>query len=322
MDGFDSSKGVIIMAATNTPEVLDPALTRPGRFDRQVVIDRPDLVGREAILKVHAGKLRLGSDVGLKTVASRTPGMVGADLANIVNEAALRAARRGAEQVEMRDFEEAIDRVTLGFEQRTRIMSQEDKVRVAWHEAGHALVTMAVPHAEKVHRVSIIPRSIGALGHTLQLPTEEKYLLTQPELEDRIAVLLGGRVAEEIRYQGVISTGAADDLQKATELGRQMVTRFGMSAQLGPLTYGQPFLGKYLRVPFAAEEKNYSDRTAEQIDSEVRSLIDRQYGRVRKIVDQCRHQLELVVNELIRKETLDRAELEALLANCPVEVGS
>jgi cell division protease FtsH len=320
MDGFDTSSGVIIMAATNTPEVLDPALTRPGRFDRQVVIDRPDVVGREAILKVHTRKTLLGPDVDLKVIASRTPGMVGADLANIVNEAALRAARRGADRVEMRDFEEAIDRVTLGFEQRTRLMSPDDKQRVAWHEAGHALVALSVPHADTVHRVSIIPRSIGALGHTLQLPTEEKYLLTQPELEDRLAVMLGGRAAEEMQYDGVVSTGAADDLQKATELARQMVTRFGMSKRLGPITYGQALTSKYLRLPFTPEEKNYSERTSEQIDDEVRALVDHQYTRVRNVLAERRQQLAVVVEELMKKETLDRAELEALLAKLPVEV--
>jgi cell division protease FtsH len=317
MDGFDASKGVIIMAATNTPEVLDPALTRPGRFDRQIVIDRPDLQGREAILKVHARKLRLAPDVDLKVVAARTPGMVGADLANIVNEAALMGARRGADQIAMQDFENAIDRVTLGFEQRTRLMTPEDKQRVAWHEAGHALVALSVPHGGLVHRVSIIPRSIGALGHTLQLPTEEKYLLTQPELDDRIAVMLGGRAAEEIVYNGVVSTGAGDDLQKASELARQMVMRFGMSEHLGPLTYGIPLAGRFLRSPFAAEERNYSERTAEQIDDEVRQLVERLYQRVKTILESRQHQLELVVNELMRKETLDRAELEALLAREP-----
>jgi cell division protease FtsH len=322
MDGFDTSKGVIIMAATNTPEVLDPALTRAGRFDRQVVIDRPNVVGREAILKVHTRKLRLGPDVDLRVIASRTPGMVGADLANIVNEAALRAARRGADQIEMLDLEGAIDRVTLGFEQRSRLMSEEVKVRVAWHEAGHALVALAVPHADIVHRVSIIPRSIGALGHTLQLPTEEKYLLTGPELEDRICVMLGGRAAEQLKYNGVVSTGASDDLQKATELARQMVTRFGMSAHMGPLTYGQSFTSKYLRVPFAQEERNYSERTAEQIDDEVRALVEGQYVRVQRLLNDRRHQIEVVVEELIRKETLDRAELEKLLEAAPAEVRS
>jgi cell division protease FtsH len=240
-------------------------------------------------------------------------------LANIINEAALRAARRGADNIGMRDFEEAIDRVTLGFEQRTRLLTQEDKQRVAWHEAGHALVALSVPHADTVHRVSIIPRSIGALGHTLQLPTDEKYLLTQPELEDRIAVMLGGRAAEELVYNGVVSTGAADDLQKATELARQMVTRFGMSARLGPLTYGQALQSRFLRLPFTQEERNYSEHTAEQIDDEVRGLMDRQYGRVSGILKERRRQLEIVVEELIKRETLDRSELEKLLEGAPVE---
>jgi len=319
MDGFDASKGVIIMAATNTPEVLDPALTRAGRFDRQVVVDRPDVAGREAILKVHARKLMLGPDVDLKVIASRTPGMVGADLANIVNEAALRAARRGGDSIAMQDFEGAVDRVTLGFEQRTRIMSHEEKERVAWHEAGHALVALSEPNADLVHRVSIIPRSIGALGHTLQLPVNEKYIMTQPELEDRIAVMLGGRVAEELTYDGVVSTGAADDLEKATELARQMVTRFGMSQRLGPLTYGQEFRNRFLRTPFSSEERNYSERTAELIDGEVRAVIDREYERVQGILRDRRDQLKAVVAALIQKETLERAELEAILASTPIE---
>jgi cell division protease FtsH len=317
MDGFDASKGVIIMAATNTPEVLDPALTRAGRFDRQVVVDRPDVHGREEILKVHVRDLQVGPDVDLKVIAGRTPGMVGADLANIVNEAALRAARRGADRVEMVDFEGAVDRVTLGFEQRTRLLSPSDKERVAWHEAGHALVALSAPHADSVHRVSIIPRSIGALGHTLQLPTEEKYIMTQPELEDRLAVLLGGRIAEEMQYHGELSTGAADDLEKASELARQMVTRFGMSARLGPITYGQAFSNRFLRMPFTPEERNYSEQTAEVIDEEVHGLIDREYERVRKMLENRRHDLGIVVAALIKKETLEKAELEALLA--PVE---
>jgi len=207
MDGFDSSKGVIIIAATNTPEVLDPALLRAGRFDRQVIVDRPDLKGREDILRVHAAKIKLAVGVDLHTIAARTPGMVGADLANIINEAALLAARRGADTVEQRDLEEAIDRVMLGLEKNSRRMSPEEKQRVAYHEAGHTLVALSVEHADPVHRVSIIPRSIGALGHTLQLPTQERYLLTKPELEDRIAVMLGGRGAEDIVYDGVVSTG-------------------------------------------------------------------------------------------------------------------
>jgi cell division protease FtsH len=318
MDGFDSSKGVMIMAATNTPEVLDPALTRAGRFDRQIVVDRPDIKGREEILKVHARNLRLAPEVDLVVIAGRTPGMVGADLANIVNEAALRAARREADAIGMRDFEEAVDRVTLGFQQRSRLMNLDDKERVAWHEAGHALVALSIPHADIVHRVSIIPRSIGALGHTLQLPTDEKYLKTQLELEDRIAVMLGGRAAEAIKYGGIVSAGASDDLEKATELARQMVMRFGMSRDLGQLTYGHVLANRFLRMPFIPEERNYSERTALAIDDEIRSLMDRQYERVSHLLEEHHHQLNSIVDQLIKKETLERAELESLLAQTTV----
>lgn len=314
MDGFDSSKGVIIMAATNRPEILDPALLRAGRFDRHVVVDRPDLKGRLEILRVHARKIKLSPEVNLETVAARTPGMVGADLANIINEAALLAARRGAEQVEMQDLEEAIDRVLLGLEKKSRCLSCEEKQRVAYHEVGHALIALSVPNADPVHRISIIPRSIGALGHTLQLPTQEKCLLTRPELEDRVAVLLGGRAAEDIVYNGVVSTGAADDLERASELVRQMVTRFGMSEQLGLLTYGRAHQARFLGTGLMAEERNYSERTAEQIDAEVRRVMDASYERVKKILHERREDMDRIVEELIRKETLDRHELEALLA--------
>jgi cell division protease FtsH len=259
MDGFDSSEGVIIMAATNTPEVLDPALLRAGRFDRQVVVDRPDLKDRVEILKVHTRNVRMAENVDLEIIAARTPGMVGADLANIVNEAALLAVRRGADQVELRDLEQAADRVTLGLEKKSRVMSPQEKERVAVHEAGHALVAITVKNADPLHRVSIIPRSIGALGYTLQLPTQERFLMTKPQLEDQIAVLLGGRTAEEIHYGGVVSTGASDDLERASALVRQMVTRFGMSDPLGPLTYGRSMAGQYLKSPFDMEERNYSD---------------------------------------------------------------
>jgi cell division protease FtsH len=314
MDGFDTSKGVILMAATNTPEVLDPALLRAGRFDRQVVVDRPDLQGREAILKVHARSVKLDPQVELKTIAARTPGMVGADLANVVNEAALLAARRVAEAVEMRDFEEAIDRVMLGLEKKSRVMSSAEKERVARHEAGHALVALSVEHADPVHRVSIIPRSIGALGHTLQLPTEEKFLMTRPELEDQLAVMLGGRAAEEIIYEGVVSTGAANDLERASELTRQMVTRFGMSERLGRLTYGRPGATRFLSSPFGAEERNYSERTAEQIDEDTRRIMDESYERVKTILTNRRAELERIADALIAKETLNREEIDQLLA--------
>ncbi len=317
MDGFDSSDGVIIMAATNTPEVLDPALLRAGRFDRQVLVDRPDLRDRIEILKVHARKIRLAPETDLATVAARTPGMVGADLANIVNEAALLAVRRGGDVVEMRDLEEATDRVMLGLEKKSRVMSPEEKERVSVHEAGHALAALTVRHADPLHRVSIIPRSIGALGYTLQLPTQERFLMTKPQLEDQIAVLLGGRTAEEIHYGGVVSTGAAEDLERATALVRQMVTRFGMSEPLGPLTYGRPLAGPFLRTSFDMEERNYSEHTAERIDNESRRIIDEIHTRVAGILAQRREPMERIAAELMRKETLDRAELDALLAGVP-----
>ncbi len=313
MDGFDASKGVILMAATNTPEVLDPALLRAGRFDRQVLVDRPDLQGREAILAVHARNVKLDPDVDLHAIAARTPGMVGADLANVVNEAALMAARRIADKIEIQDFEEAIDRVMLGLEKKSRVMSAAEKERVAYHEAGHALVALSVEHADPVHRVSIIPRTIGALGYTLQLPTEDKFLMTRPELEDQLAVMLGGRVAEEVTYAGVISTGSSNDLEKVSELARQMVTRFGMSEQLGPLTYGRPLTAKFLLSPYPSEERNYSERTAEQIDEDARRIVEDAYNRVKTILTHRRAELERIGNALILQETLNRHELDRIL---------
>jgi len=313
MDGFDTSKGVIIMAATNTPEVLDAALMRAGRFDRQIIVDRPDLKGREAILNIHVGKIKLSPNADLKVIAARTPGMVGADLANIVNESALLAVRRDGAEVQMRDLEEAIDRVMLGLEKKNRVMTLSDKERVAYHEAGHALVALSVKHAAPVYRVSIIPRSVGALGHTLQLPTEERYLMTLPELEDQIAVMMGGRAAEESIFNGVISTGAGDDLQRASELIRQMVMRFGMSNRLGHLTYGTPHNAQFLRFPFMSEERNYSEKTSEAIDEEVRRISDGLYLRAKTILTSRRAELELIARELILKETLDRDQIELLL---------
>jgi cell division protease FtsH len=312
MDGFDSQKGLIIMAATNTPEVLDPALLRPGRFDRQVVIDRPDMKGREDILRVHAKNVTLSPAVDLKTIAARTPGMVGADLANIINEAALLAARRGATSVEMRDLEEAIDRVTLGLEKKSRVMTPAEKERVAYHESGHTLVAFSVKNADPVYRVSIVSRGIGALGHTLQLPTQEKFLLTKPEIEDRIAVMMGGRAAEAIIYEGVVSTGAGNDLDRASELARQMVTRFAMGDKLGLLTYGRPMESSFL-PGFGSQERNYSEQTAIEIDQEVRKITDNIYERVLKILTTRRPDLERLAGVLIQKETLDHTEIEALL---------
>jgi len=314
MDGFDTSEGVIIMAATNEPEVLDPALLRGGRFDRQVTLDRPDLEGREAILRVHARKVKLAANADLSVVAARTPGMVGSDMATIVNEAALLAARRGAAEVEMRDFEEAIDRVMLGLEKKKQVMSADEKERVAHHETGHTLVALSVKHADPVHRVSIIPRTIGALGYTLQLPLHEKYLMTQPEIEDQIAVMLGGRAAEEIIYQGVVSTGASNDLERASELVRQVVTRFGMSTKLGPLTWGIPTAARFLQSPFASEQRNYSEETAQMIDEEARRIVGEIYTRAKGILTERQADLKRIAAELIRKETLYRTDLDRLLA--------
>jgi len=321
MDGFDAQKGVVIMAATNRPEVLDPALLRAGRFDRQVVVDRPDIRGRLAILKVHARKVRLGADVDLELVARRTPGMVGADLANVVNEAALAAARRGAGQVERQDFEEAIDRIQLGLKKKGPAMTEDERRRVAYHEGGHTLVAMSVKHADPVHRVTIIPRSIGALGATLQLPTEDRYLMTREELRDRICVMLGGRAAEELVCDD-ISTGAQNDLERATETARQMVCRFGMSERLGPVTFGRPVGMRFLEMPVSlGEERNFSEETARAIDAEVRSIIEAQHGRARQILEQRREVLEEIAKRLLVEETLEREALEEL-ARRPRGVGA
>jgi cell division protease FtsH len=311
MDGFDSSKGVIIMAATNRPEVLDAALLRAGRFDRQVLVDRPDIKGRLEILEVHTRKLTLAKDVDLQVVARRTPGSVGADLANVVNEAALGAARRGAQEVSRQDFEEAIDRMQMGLIKKSTVLSDREKERVAYHEAGHTLVALTVKHADPVHRVTIIPRSIGALGATLQLPTEERYLVTREELKDRICVMLGGRAAEELAC-GDISTGAHNDLERSTETARQMVTKFGMSERLGPLTYGRSNTMRFLGGTLGSEEQNYSEETARLIDSEVRAIVDEERDRARKILEEKRTVLDAIVRELLDKETLDRPALEAL----------
>jgi cell division protease FtsH len=316
MDGFDARTGVAIMAATNRPEVLDPALLRAGRFDRQVVVDRPDVRGRQEILAVHTRRVKLGS-VDLGVVARRTPGMVGADLANVVNEAALAAARRGSKVVEQNDFEEAIDRIQLGLKKRGRAMSEDEKRRVAYHESGHSLVALSVEHADPVHRVTIIPRSIGALGATLQLPTEDRYLVTKRELEDRICVMLGGRAAEELCCDD-ISTGAQNDLERATETARQMVCRFGMSDKLGAVTFGRPVGARFLETPVVlGEDRNFSEETARAIDSEVRRVVDAQHRRAREILERRRPCLEALAQELLVKETLERIDVEKILASMP-----
>jgi len=312
MDGFDSSKGVIIMAATNRPEVLDQALLRPGRFDRQVVVDKPDLRGREAILRLHARAVVLAQGVDLGIIAARTPGFAGADLANIVNEAALLAARKEKNAVEMSDFEEAIDRVVAGLEKKSRVLSEKERDIVAHHEMGHALVATSVAHADPVHKVTIIPRGIAALGMTYQLPTEERFLMTRSELEDRIAVLLGGRVAEELVY-GEVSTGAHNDLERATEVARLMVTKYGMSERVGLATYGER-TSLFLKGAGIGGEREYSEATARTIDEEVRAILERTHDRVRGMLTTKKAVLISAAQALKRTETLEGERLRRALA--------
>jgi cell division protease FtsH len=316
MDGFDTRKGVIIMAATNRPEILDPALIRAGRFDRQILVDRPSLKGREDILAIHTRNVKLAPDVDLKKLAARTPGMVGSDLANIVNEAALLAARRDKPAVEMRDFEEAIDRVVAGLEKRNRMMNPREKEIVAYHETGHALVAEALPTTDPVHRVSIIPRGIGSLGYTMQLPTEDRYLMTKTELEDRMAVMLGGRVAEELHF-GEISTGAQNDLYRATDIARSMVREYGMSQKLGPLTFERERRPLFLETVLPPTGKDYSEATAQEIDREVKELVDRAYHRAKDILESRRDTLEQVAKILLEQEVLEGEDLRRLLHEQP-----
>jgi len=311
MDGFDPNTGVIIMAATNRPEILDPALLRPGRFDRHVVVDRPDIVGREEILKIHARNIKLSPDVDLRVIASRTPGFVGADLANIMNEAALLAARKNKESVEMADIEEAIDRVVAGLEKKRRLMSKKEKEIVAFHESGHAIIASLLPNADPVRRISIIPRGISALGYTLQLPTEDRYLMTKTELLDRLAVLLGGRVAEEIIF-GEISTGAHNDLQRATDIATSMVKEFGMSEKLGYVTFEKE--KKPLFLPSSLlPTREYSEDTAKQIDEEVKKIVDETYVRVREILTAKKDKLGELARLLLEKEVVEEMDLKKIL---------
>jgi cell division protease FtsH len=313
MDGFDPNVGVIIMAATNRPEILDAALLRAGRFDRHVALDRPDVRGREAILRVHTQKVKLGPDVDVQVVAARTPGFVGADLANAVNEAALLAARRDRTEVTMQDFDDAIDRITAGLEKKTRVMSKREKEIVAYHESGHALVASTLPHMDPVRKISIIPRGIAALGYTQQLPTQDRYLMTRSELEDRMSVLLGGRVAEELAF-GDISTGAQDDLQKATDIALSMVTRYGMSETLGLRTFESERRSAFLETPITPS-KDYSEEKASAIDAEVEKILARSHDKVRRILSERRGILDQVAHRLLEKEVMDGDELRAMLAN-------
>lgn len=318
MDGFQSNKGVIIMAATNRPEILDPALLRPGRFDRQVMIDRPDIRGREAILKIHSDNVLLGPDVDLGKIASLTPGFVGADLANLVNEAALLAARKDKETVGSAEFDEAIDRVVGGLEKKNRVMNPLEKEIVAFHESGHAIVAESLEHADPVHKISIIPRGIAALGYTQQRPTEDRYLMTRSELLDRLAVLLGGRVAEELVF-GEISTGAQNDLQRATDIARSMVAEYGMSDLLGPVTYERPRQAMFLPESFS-QSKTYSETRATQIDEEISRVMEQAQERVRNVLSERRKVLNDLARLLSQKEMVQGEELRKMLSESEVGI--
>jgi len=311
MDGFDENSGVILIAATNRPDILDPALLRPGRFDRQIVVDRPDINGREAILKVHVKKVKLGDDVDLAVIARRTPGFVGADLANLVNEAALLAARKGKDKIGMEEFEEAIDRIIAGPERRSRLISEREKAIIAYHEVGHALVAKLLPGCDPVHKVSIIPRGHKALGYTLQLPEEDRFLMSKKELLNRVSVLLGGRVAEELHFDDV-TTGAQNDLERATQIARQMVTEFGMSDRLGPVTLGKKhhevFLGRDIM-----EDRNYSDEVAYAIDQEVRRIVDECYEQVKALLQRHKDVHVKVAEALLEEEVIEGARLDEIL---------
>ena len=311
MDGFDPNQNVIIMAATNRPEILDAALLRPGRFDRQVLVDRPDVKGREKILQLHAKKVKLSATVDLGVIAAKTPGFVGADLANIVNEAALLAARQGKDAVESSDFDEAIERVIAGLQKKSRVMNPREKKTVAYHEAGHALVAELMPGADPVSKISIIPRGVAALGYTQQLPTEDRYLMTRSELLARIYVLLGGRVAEEMIF-GDVSTGAQNDLQKATEIARTMITQFGMSERLGLVALEGPRTPMFLPVPTQAP-RDYSEETARIVDEEIKKLLVECHNRVRDVLMSQRQALEEPAKLLLSKEVVERPELLAIL---------
>jgi cell division protease FtsH len=311
MDGFDSRKAIIIMGATNRPEVLDPALLRPGRFDRQVLVDKPDVKGREEVLRIHTKNVKLSPNVDLKTVAARTAGFAGADLANLVNEAALLAARKDKLSVEPKDFDEAIDRLIAGLEKK-RVMSQKEREIVAYHESGHAIVATTIPGMDPVHKISIVQRGFGALGYTMQLPLEDRYLMQRRDLLNQLAVLLGGRTAEEIAL-GEISTGAQNDLQRATDIARAMVTEWGMSETLGAINYDGHKRSKFLDIPIGPERGAYAEDTAKLIDAEVKRIMTDAHGEARRILTTHRDQLETVTRRLLDIEVMEGDELRRLL---------
>jgi cell division protease FtsH len=320
LDGFDSRSGLVILAATNRPEILDPALLRAGRFDRQVLVDRPDKKGRVEILKVHMKKVQLDPVVDVEAVAALTPGFTGADLANLVNEAALLATRRGASAVTMIDFNNAIERMVAGLEKRNRLLNPKEREIVAYHEMGHALIALSLPGVDPVHKVSIIPRGVGALGYTIQRPIEDRFLMTKEELESKMAVLLGGRAAELIVFNH-LSTGAADDLRRVTDIARSMVTRYGMSKKLGSVAYERDpgnFLAGADR-PYPVREREYADETAAAVDEEVRAIIDDVFERAQGILKSRRAILDRAAKKLLEKETLEQSDLEALIRETPKE---
>ncbi|WP_448601487.1 ATP-dependent zinc metalloprotease FtsH4 [Thermoleptolyngbya sp.] len=322
MDGFNAGdQTVIVLAATNRPETLDPALLRPGRFDRQVLVDRPDLQGRLAILEVHAKDVKLGPDVDLKAIATRTPGFAGADLANLINEAALLAARNGREAVAQEDIAEAIERVVAGLEKKSRVLNEQEKKIVAYHEVGHALVGAVMPGSNKVEKISIVPRGMAALGYTLQLPTEDRFLLSEAELSGQIATLLGGRSAEEIVF-GSITTGASNDLQRATDLAERMVTTYGMSKVLGPLAYERGAPNNFLGGDMVNPRRMVSEQTAEAIDKEVKDIVETAHQKALDILNHNRELLETISTQLLETEVIEGETLRDLLSQVKAPEGA
>src|SRR5436190_142406 len=315
MDGFDGRKGIIIMGATNRPEVLDPALMRPGRFDRQVLVDKPDVKGREDILRIHVKTVKIGEQVDLRVIAQRTAGFAGADLANLVNEAALLAARKDKTSVDMKDFDDAIDRIIAGLEKK-RVMSDKERKIVAYHESGHAIVASILPGLDPVHKISIVARGFGALGYTMQLPLEDRYLMTRQDLQGQLAVLLGGRSAEEIAF-GEISTGAQNDLQRATDIARAMVTEFGMSETLGAVNYEGQKRARFLDIPISQERGLYAEDTAQKIDAEVKGILTDAHNEARRVLRERRDILDQLSVLLLEKEVIEGDELRALIGPVP-----
>ena len=315
MDGFDARKGIIIMGATNRPEVLDPALLRPGRFDRQVLVDKPDVRGREDILRIHVKTVKIDNSVDLKVIAARTAGFAGADLANLVNEAALLAARKDKTAVEMKDFDDAIDRIIAGLEKK-RVMSGKERRIVAYHESGHAIVASVLPGLDPVHKISIVARGFGALGYTMQLPLEDRYLMTRGDLHGQLAVLMGGRSAEEIAF-GEISTGAQNDLQRATDIARAMVTEFGMSDALGAVNYEGRRGAKFLDTPFMPERADHSEDTAQKIDGEVKRILTAAHEDAQRVLRERRNILDELAKRLLEREVIEGDELRVLIGPVP-----